>query len=169
MRFHLKIWSRHRYERCVVLGKPFAERARMCKDAPPLLCSCLAFGLHGRCEHEQACLHFLRPGNETNLNIPGLASSSHRPSKYQQQTPAGIHSNVIVLQAGPVMHGLSDAQSFAADDQQSIANTATSCTTYDAIWELLVHLSMQAWYDILVSKHKMTVSRIAGCECSTLT
>ena len=96
--FHLKIWSRHRFHRCVVIGKPFADRVWMCKNAPPLLCSCLPFGLHGRCEHEQACLHFLRTGPETNLNVPRVAACNHRPSKYPQQAAAGMAASAIILQ-----------------------------------------------------------------------
>ena len=113
--FHLKLWSRHRYHRCVVIGKLLADRVWICSNAPPLLCSCLAFGLHGRCEHEQACLHFLRPGPDTNLNVPGLASCNHRPSKYQQEAAAArITASAIVLQSGPETCAVSDAQAFPA-------------------------------------------------------
>ena len=86
----------------------------MCKNALPLLCSCLPFGLHGRCEHEQACLHFLRPGPEANLNVPGVAACNHRPSKYPQQAAAGMAASAIILQCGPATCGVSDAQAVAA-------------------------------------------------------
>ena len=79
----LKQWRRWRFYRVVVVQGPLAEQAWRCSGCDLLLCSCTAFALSGRCEHEQCVL-------ENGLAVVGRRGRGRpaKPAQFMRGSPS---------------------------------------------------------------------------------
>ena len=172
--FHLKVWSRYRYHRCAVLGKPWSGELWRSPVQDILLCSCLPFALTGRCEHEQYALTRLQGHLQGSLDVPGLhaVAKSHaggRPLKDPKFNTRGLSSGAVFSQlpAPIVLPGdgtasLSDAHCALASHTHDKPCMAAS--ELDHLWDILLVSGLQHHWQTLAVKHKLTPTRLAGYE-----